>query len=1176
MGRLILTVVGMVGGFLIGGPMGASIGATLGGMLGSALFGPTIEGPRLTDLKVSASTYGQAIPEIYGTVRLGTNMVWSTGIKETKHKSGGKGQPKQVTYSYSATFAMAICKGPIDSLLRVWADGKLIYDASVPKKSFIDQMHEAGIFAFMQLMAQKKDPDLSFRTYYGDEAQMPDSLIEADKGVGNVSAMRGLAYLVFNDMQLEDFANRIPGISVEVSKTSRRAFPATPLSDPARPESPTESIDRWAPDWEANRLVGTGRGITKVADLTTMKVLTRKEQQYGAILPYGGVIVSTRNNTNSRRFYVTDSASLTDIAQIGNDGGHLDMIYKDSEGHLIEQYSANHYFWAFQSNDYGYGPQAYLIAVSGFGGLGVFGLGGGPPVFLAGVPWMPQGIVAAGSNRFLFWRMKPGLVGGLEIHIYGVTGTPTFSDVPGAYVETPYTSDNVGLDSPFAGTTRYEPRVVLYDPTDDCLFSMGYVTTIGIGTVTVGLFKYSLATRSFKFRRVDGSIRLPDTLMEYSRLEGGSFGYVTGRFLGDLLATQINLQTGEVMLNQVINAAPWGPGLTNEHWDDRTSSLMLTTFANTYRIYFRDDSNDITLGSVVADLCTKTGVLNGGDIDASALDDITMPGYLIDRQSTARDCLKQLGTAFFFDGFESDFQLKFKKRGGTSLVTIPEDWITRDKDGIVVKETMTQELEMPMRITVNYNDIERDYQQGSQTAKRNSAPLPTMLTAASTAIDMPLAWHATDAKRCAEKLLKMAWANRFAYDFTLPWRYLKYDPTDVGHVLMDDGTNFFLRFDSLSIGADFAIQAKAVSEKASAYTSVAVGSPGLGIPFQTITIGEPAVPIVLNVPLLRDIDYDANGNSWLYFSAAGKNTLFTGATVFGTSSGVEYTPLGAIPATAINGRCMTKLPATKSYESIDENIELRIVLNNADTALLESTTLEEMLNDEANFAAIGAEVIQYRDAVQQPDQTWLLTGILRARRGTNYAVASHTVAERFVALEAGGVMRTQRPPSQFNISMTFKASGGGERLEDADPFTYDLIPRDLMPYSPEHVTLTEDGTDCVLKMERRSRITNTMIDGNAPIAYREGSMTSAKIAYQVWAGKTLSQYPTTDAPDFHGEFPLFDVNGVEAPIVIPFARGTETRFLVKVYEVGFVDGTPKVLQFTRGATGDPWDATELY
>lgn len=227
MGQLITTIAGGAIGFVLGGPLGAQIGATLGGMIGATLFGPTIKGPRLTDLKVTASTYGAAIPEIYGTARLGGNMIWTTGLKETKHKSGGKGGPKQTTYSYDCTFAVALCKGPIDEILRIWADGKIIYDVAggSTRLNFGQGPTTPSMITAAFAGKKKKKGGYSLRVYRGTEDQLPDSLMEADKGVGNVSAHRGIAYVVFEKMQLEDFGNRVPQLSFEVTKRISNNMP---------------------------------------------------------------------------------------------------------------------------------------------------------------------------------------------------------------------------------------------------------------------------------------------------------------------------------------------------------------------------------------------------------------------------------------------------------------------------------------------------------------------------------------------------------------------------------------------------------------------------------------------------------------------------------------------------------------------------------------------------------------------------------------------------------------------------------------------------------------------------------------------------------------------------------------------------------------------------------------
>ena len=186
------------------------------------------EGPRLKDLKMSASTYGNAIPWVFGTARVPGNMIWSLPIKETKKKQGtgilgGKGG-YQNTYTYSCTFAMALCKGPITRIRRIYLDSKILYDDSGAS-------------------AVKHADKYNFRIYVGDENQMPDSAIEADKGQGNTPAYRGLCYIVFDDIPLTDFGNRIPQVTAEVlvegGDDSAQFRPATfgtqavvPQSDP--------------------------------------------------------------------------------------------------------------------------------------------------------------------------------------------------------------------------------------------------------------------------------------------------------------------------------------------------------------------------------------------------------------------------------------------------------------------------------------------------------------------------------------------------------------------------------------------------------------------------------------------------------------------------------------------------------------------------------------------------------------------------------------------------------------------------------------------------------------------------------------------------------------------------------------------------------------------------------
>lgn len=211
MASFALGVVGTVAGGLIGGPFGAQlggmIGAALGGMIDNQLFPQKQQGPRLTDLAVQVSTYGQILPKLYGPEnRIAGNVIWSSGLIETSHKqkAGGKGGPtvEQTTYTYSANLAIAICdaqRKPISGITKIWANSKLIYSAAGASGSSAPDPFEAKVWA--QLVVHD-----------GSFSQMPDSLLEGAIGVGEVAAYRGTAYVVIWGLQLADYGNRVPNI----------------------------------------------------------------------------------------------------------------------------------------------------------------------------------------------------------------------------------------------------------------------------------------------------------------------------------------------------------------------------------------------------------------------------------------------------------------------------------------------------------------------------------------------------------------------------------------------------------------------------------------------------------------------------------------------------------------------------------------------------------------------------------------------------------------------------------------------------------------------------------------------------------------------------------------------------------------------------------------------------
>jgi hypothetical protein len=134
------------------------------------------------------------------------------------------------------TWAVAIADHEIEKVLRVWFDRHLVYDATGagPLTPFV--------IGYSQTTKSGGQRELTvnltehFRVYTGTETQEPDprmlATVEAEQGAGSCPAYRGVAYLLFEDVPLEKFGNRIPTISIEAATATSPVFPFQTITGP--------------------------------------------------------------------------------------------------------------------------------------------------------------------------------------------------------------------------------------------------------------------------------------------------------------------------------------------------------------------------------------------------------------------------------------------------------------------------------------------------------------------------------------------------------------------------------------------------------------------------------------------------------------------------------------------------------------------------------------------------------------------------------------------------------------------------------------------------------------------------------------------------------------------------------------------------------------------------------
>ncbi|MCB1342080.1 MAG: glycoside hydrolase TIM-barrel-like domain-containing protein, partial [Pseudooceanicola sp.] len=209
MATILLSAAGAAIGGSIGGSLaglssvviGRAVGATLGRVIDERLLGQgsdPVETGRIERFRLTQAGDGAPVAQVHGRMRVGGQVIWASDFIETATTSGGgKGapaQPKVTQYSYSVSLAVAVCEGEIAGIGRIWADGEEIAPA-----------------------------ELNLRVYTGGADQLPDPLIEAIEGAGLVPAYRGTAYVVFEDLALERFGNRVPQFSFEVVRPEQAA-----------------------------------------------------------------------------------------------------------------------------------------------------------------------------------------------------------------------------------------------------------------------------------------------------------------------------------------------------------------------------------------------------------------------------------------------------------------------------------------------------------------------------------------------------------------------------------------------------------------------------------------------------------------------------------------------------------------------------------------------------------------------------------------------------------------------------------------------------------------------------------------------------------------------------------------------------------------------------------------
>lgn len=199
---------------------------------------------------------------------------------------------------------------------------------------------------------------------------------------------------------------------------------------------------------------------------------------------------------------------------------------------------------------------------------------------------------------------------------------------------------------------------------------------------------------------------------------------------------------------------------------------------------------------------------------------------------------------------------------------------------------------------------------------------------------------------------------------------------------------------------------------------------------------------------------------------------WTGAQLYKSTDASTYEAVLSTTSGAIIGVAQDALGDFDGGNVFDYENTVTISLQT--TGELVSYTQLQVLNGAGAFL-LGAhgrwEVVQYKTATLISPGVYTLSGLLRGRRGTEWAQGLHVNGDKFVLANVATWQRPNPGTAEIGLTRYFKAVTFRDTLSNTTAQTLTNQAVGLKPYAPVHLTGERDGSNnLTINWFRRTRI----------------------------------------------------------------------------------------------------------
>ncbi len=1034
-------------------------------------------GPDISSVQTNSS-YDLYIPKVFNRSVVGGNIFWVGNSRKvvrnivSQTKSGNDITVLTTTVTQSfCDFAIALCEGPIDGIARVWVDDNLVYNnvmdvdgsgvvtTSPVTGDFILNLENFGFFKKIDNADKYLNTVAKFTFFLGTEDQYPQGAMLLETGQAT-PGYRGIAYIYVENFDLTQTSGTIPSIRVDVVEKEASRPPVQIASSQVKPD--LLLVD------QVNRLLFTGGdNALRTFVYDSLQETTQLEStgyRTAFVSGEGYIFVQDNNRTlrlnNTQTSYVglgdlSDGLAInprlvdstTPITFVAPSQTSLSFLRVDAFGTTLKlvgsvpAFSTNHISKVISFHYDGVDKDVKTNTEK------------------AVVKYL-LGVVAAPSESLNEIELSLVL-------LYDTNLRPFF-DPNNIYVEDKQTIPS----TLWGGDASARLTNTLYDVRDNT-----FVFFINKKDQSGYAFKWNPVTKKAVW-----SINLP--VMPPTRVDVADQGYDAFTFIGhNSQLFSIAMDNGGLSSLDTLGGKFSLPNIHvngAQYYDPASSSVTyVTDILSIARAFVgRLASGTSTLRPIVNNVLERCG-LELSDYDTTALDGIVSWGYSITTQTTARSVLSQLMIMYGFTALEDNYSLRFITVQGADEATIRHEEFS-DSTSAFERTRVTLDGDVD-EVSVQYFDI--DKAMAPTTQKIRSSTSGYKKSTQAVAYSFPIVATATEAINITERLYARATYDNEKGSLTLGPKWVVLQPGDYLNIFDGTGQYGDYRIEALDTGSDLTVSLQLVRDTRALYselanvTSIAGVDDALGslAPFR---FSPPARPLIMLTNALEDsqVSFGVNGNKSGYFLGVDyRGPLPMPSTDIYVDNNGAYTKVG-MPTNPVQWGTVVGLPTTNdtSLYTLEDNdtFVVRFVRSDATDFMEQKLVLADLLADvKRNLILINDEFIQFTTYESIDGHTYVLKGLLRGRRGTEWAQLTQVTGGFAALYDPAAWVYGVQIASEYREPLTAATTNGSGRfITTSRVNTHHMMKRN----SPSNLKRAfRVNGDIALTFQARSRLTQT-------------------------------------------------------------------------------------------------------